>query len=47
MYLCISVFVLDTALRAKVLANKHERKCLKASECSVDLLDIIMYSLFP
>ena len=45
MYLCISVFVLDTALRAKVLANKHERKCLKAFECSVDLLDKNMYSI--
>ena len=26
-------------------ANKHESKCLKASECSVDLLEIDMYSI--
>ena len=35
--------MLDTALRARVLANKHEIVCLKASKCSVDLLEIDMY----
>ena len=37
--------MLVTASRVKVHANKHESKCLKASECSVDLLEMDMCSI--